>query len=162
MHLEYRLTFNDFLEANQAHLKSHRFLYLVLWVVSSLMVVAGLVSILIGNIWDSCYSIILGICIFPSFNLLQRYCLARTWKSQPSIREPITFEVTEEGLTVSSPYFQSNVKWQIYTGFLETKNLFMVYQSKQLYNLFPKRAFYSDEQINEFRELLRTMIVNHR
>jgi len=162
MNLEYRLTFNDFLEANQAHLKSHGFLYLFLWVVSGLMVVVGLASLLIGDIWNFCFSVILGICINPSFYLLQRYCLARTWKSQRCIREPVTLEVTEEGLTLSSPYFQSNLKWQIYTGFLETKNLFMVYQSERLFNLFPKRAFNSDEQINEFRELLRTMIVNSR
>ncbi len=160
MNLEYRITFNDFLEAHQAHLKSQRFLYLFIWIASISVVVVGVAGLFIGDIWNFCLLVIVGICINPSSNVLQRYCLARIWKSQPSIREPITLEVTKEGLTVSSPSFQSNLKWQIYTHFIETKNLFMVYQSKQIFNLFPKRAFSSDEYIHEFRELLRTRLGN--
>ena len=160
MNLEYRITFNDFLEAHQAHLKSQRFLYLFLWFISISVVVVGVAGLLIGRIWDFCFLVISSICINPSFNVLQYYCLARTWKSQPSIREPITLEVAKEGLTMSSSSFQSNLKWQIYTHFIETKNLFMVYQSKQIFNVFPKRAFSNDEQIHEFRELLRTKLGN--
>lgn len=159
MNLEYRLTFNDYLEANQAHLKSQRFSYFFLWVGSILLIVWGFDCILIGDILIFFFFVILGIFANPSFNPLQRYYLASTWKSQPSIREPITIEVTKEGLTLYSSYFKSHLKWQIYTGFIETKNLFMVYQSKRFFNWFPKRAFSSDEQVHEFRELLRTMIV---
>ena len=162
MNLEYRLTFNDYLEANQAHLKSRRFSYFFLWVGSTLLIVWGFDCILIGEIWIFFFFVILGIVANPLFNPIQRYYLAYTWDSQPSIREPITIEVTKEGVSLYSPYFQSHLKWQIYTRFIETKNLFMVYQSKRFFNLFPKRAFRNHEQVNEFRELLRTMIVKTR
>ncbi len=161
MYLEYRLTFNDYLEANQAHVKSQRFSYFFLWVGSIFLMVRGFDCILSGNIWIFFFFVILGIFANPSFNPLQRYYLARTWESQPSIRKPITIEITKEGITLYSPYFKSNLKWKIYIRFIETKNLFMIYQSNRFFNLFPKRAFSSDEQVNEFRDLLRTMIVKN-
>ena len=70
----------------------------------------------------------------------------------------MTLEISEEELTLSSPIFQSTLKWQIYTHFIETTNLFMVYQSKRLFNMFPKRAFSNEQELDEFRYLLERKI----
>ena len=70
----------------------------------------------------------------------------------------MNFEFTQEWIYQKSEKFENKLRWKIYIKFLETKNLFVLYQVSNVFNIFPKRAFDSDEQIEEFRELLRTKI----
>lgn len=70
----------------------------------------------------------------------------------------MTVEVNEETIKMKNPVFNSSVKWQLYIKAVETKNLFMIYQTKRLFDMIPKRAFSSNEQVEEFRELVRTKI----
>lgn len=159
MNIEFRLTLKDYQEASQAHIKSQHLLYFFNWSASILFLLLGVVMLFSKDILFSVFLVVIGICSNPSFNPLQNYFIARLWKSQPSIREPMTLEISEEGLTGSSPIFQSTVKWQIYTHFIETTNLFVVYQSKRLFNMFPKRAFSNEQELDEFRYLLERKIV---
>ncbi|MFB2894611.1 YcxB family protein [Aerosakkonemataceae cyanobacterium BLCC-F50] len=160
MKLEYQLTFNDYLEANQNHSKWRKIL---MWIIAIFFFILGLLSIIIIPAEPSSYIfLVLGICYIPLVKLIERYNLARIWKSQPSIREPITLEANEEGITLKSTLFESNIKWQVYTKFVETNKLLMLYQSNQSFNLLPKRAFSTNEQLNEFRELLRIKGIRSR
>ena len=172
MQLEYRLNLKDYQEANQTHFqKMQRLSYIFCWAVSVVFSVIGLLIVVdsillktgIGlNIINGCLFLALGIFLNPALNLLQRYMIYKNWKSNPSIREPVNLEVSEEGINSQGATFQSAIKWQIFTKFLESKNLFILYQSNNLFNMIPKRAFSSDEQIEQFRDLLRTMIVKSR
>ncbi|MGE5657476.1 MAG: YcxB family protein [Actinomycetota bacterium] len=160
MKLEYQLTLNDYVEASQAHLKSRSIL---LWIGSILFFLIGILSIIFNPAEGMGYCfVVLGIFYIPLIKLINRYQLTRLWKSQPSIREPISLEVNEERINFKSPAFESNVKWQVYTKFRETKKLFMLYQSHHLFNILPKRAFVSNEQLDQFRELLRTKGISSR
>jgi hypothetical protein len=67
-------------------------------------------------------------------------------------------EITQENLNIKGESFECTLKWKVYIKFMETPKSFMLYQSKNMFNLIPKRAFDSDEQIEEFRELLRAKI----
>ncbi|NET04958.1 MAG: YcxB family protein [Merismopedia sp. SIO2A8] len=60
---------------------------------------------------------------------------------------------------MQSPRVQSTVNWQVYTKFVETKNLFIIYSSKLTFNIVPKRAFVSREDLAQFRELLLAQVV---
>lgn len=181
MKLEYRLALKDYLEANQIHLKSQRLVYFLIWSISILLILIGLLSLgfyiyiltrhselvdkgdgFAYNFTSSVFLLVFGACLIPLVNLIQRYSLTRIWKTQPSIREPMTLEVTEEGFKLKSASFESNVKWQIYTHFFEATNFFMLYQSKQAFYLVPKRAFSSTDQVADFRELLSRKIVKLR
>lgn len=175
MDFEYRLTINDHLEANQAHFKSQSFLYVAVLGISTLCITAGLFYFVFGciliptQLMKGCLFAVLGLILValgvfcnPYINPLRRYAIARSWKSQPDIHEPRAIQVTEDGIIVKFPTFQSTINWQDYTHFIETKNLFMVYQDRRVFNLFPKRAFSSDHQVNQFRELLEKNIEKFR
>jgi hypothetical protein len=160
MKLEYQLTLNDYLEASQGQLKSRSFL---LWIFSILFFFMGLLFIMSNPAdWTNYCFFVVGIFYIPLIKLNQRYQLTRIWKSQPSIREPITCEFNEEGIIFKTSSVESNVKWQFYIKFLETKKLFMLYQSHHLFNILPKRAFMSNEQLDQFRELLPTKGISSR
>jgi hypothetical protein len=60
--------------------------------------------------------------------------------------------VENEGLKLSSDVSQSAAKWEAYTKFRETPNLFVLYAGPRLFYSFPKR-FFTPEQLAKFREL---------
>jgi hypothetical protein len=163
MLLEYRLSFQDYQEANQAHLKSQRWIYLFFW----FLIVGGLfllvMTLLIKRIPDLFSSVLflsLPLILFnPYFsNPIKDYFLNRFWKKLPNSHHPISLEVNEETLNFKSVTYESSLQWQFFIQAIETKNIFMLYQAKALFNMLPKRAFSSDEQMAEFRELVRTKI----
>ena len=80
------------------------------------------------------------------------------WKQNAHMHHPIASEVTEAGLSLDTLSLSSQVNWQLFIKFMETPNLFVLYQSPQLFSIFPKRAFASAAQIDEFRSLLQTQI----
>lgn len=75
-----------------------------------------------------------------------------------NFHHPITIEIDEDKLKIQTINCESSIRWQLYIKAIETKNIFMLYQAKALFNIIPKRAFNSDEELDEFRELVRTKI----
>lgn len=155
MRLNYQLTFQDYQEANQAYFKSQLLLIVGLSALIGLLVFLGIFNLIRrpDNL-EGYINLLLGLGFFPFINLLQRYNTARTWKTHPSLREPKILEVTEEGLTLQSSSFKATVKWQVYTGFLETKNLLILYSAKSTFDIFPKRAFIRSGELEKFRGML--------
>lgn len=66
----------------------------------------------------------------------------------------ILAEINDDGMTIQTKDSRAELKWSSFMKYLESRNLFVVYQSAQLMNVFPKRAF-SAEQVEVFRDLLR-------
>lgn len=163
MQLEYRLSLKDYQEANQAHLKSQRWIYFFFWFFM-LLGLFFLATFFLANtsidlfviVWFLFFPIIL---FNPYFsNPIKNYFISRAWKGLPNLHHPITIDVDEERLKIKTFNCESSLQWQFHIKAIETKNLFILYQAKTLFNMLPKRAFSSDEEVKEFRELLRTKI----
>jgi hypothetical protein len=82
-----------------------------------------------------------------------------TWRRTKFWHELASLQVTESGLDLETAKVNIKVKWQFYSHFLETQNLFLVYpcESVNFPHLFPKKAF-NREQRQVFRELLCSKI----
>lgn len=65
----------------------------------------------------------------------------------------MTLVISDDGIEVSISTAKTDYGWNGFTRYSETKNLFLVYQSKQVFNIFPKRAFAAGEA-DDFRKLL--------
>lgn len=82
----------------------------------------------------------------------------RSWRQKTNIwHELVTLQVSESGLELDTTNVSLKLKWQFYSHFLETENLFIIYFSDSQH-FFPKRAF-KPEQRQAFRELLCSKIV---
>lgn len=163
MQLEYRLSLKDYQEANQAHFKLQTWVYLVFWIFLLLWLLSITTLFVSGKELD--WFLIIYLLVFPILffnpyfsNPFKNYFIKRAWKGLPNLHHPISFEVNEETLKFKSLNFDSSLQWQLYIKAVETKNLFMLYQGKLLFNMIPKRAFNSDTQMEEFRELVRTKV----
>lgn len=155
MKLEYRLTLNDYLKAAQVTYNSWRFFKFLFCGINIFIVISAIFEIIRKPYHLYNYlSLIFGICNIPLIQFVLRRGVIDAWKNPANMmQEPINMDITEEVLSVKTSSVEAQIKWQIYTHFVETPNLLIVYLSSQQYYIFPKRAFSSEEQLS-FRELL--------
>ncbi|MEG4014190.1 MULTISPECIES: YcxB family protein [unclassified Microcoleus] len=82
----------------------------------------------------------------------------RSWIQKTNIwHDLVTLQVTESGLELETAKVSLKLKWQFYSHFSETENLFIIYFSDSQH-FFPKRAF-KPEQHQALREFLCSKIV---
>jgi hypothetical protein len=67
-------------------------------------------------------------------------------------RRTVTF--SETGVIADNPTGHHETQWDKYQGFRESKNLFLIYISRDAAALVPKRCFQAPSQLDEFRSLL--------
>lgn len=162
MNFEYRLTNQDYQEAYKANYQSQRIGYWLLWLVAGLLFFVGClyviaprgdrpISLLLGTL-----SIGLGISLIPE--VYHRLFFSGLWRSHPVVREPVSIEITEDWLVYHSDSIRAQIKWHVYTHFLETPNLFLIYPNHHLYGVLPKRALEHPDRISEFRQFLRQKV----
>jgi hypothetical protein len=82
----------------------------------------------------------------------------RIYYRNPLLFEMRTVTVSDEGLRSERQSGIIEAKWSTFVGFKETKNLFLMYQGKDVVGIVPKRAFPSPEPIAQFRNLLASKL----
>lgn len=64
---------------------------------------------------------------------------------------PLHGRVTEAGVHLESAYGTSDLPWELFFRFKATESLVILYQSAQMFNVFPRSFFGSDEDWRRFR-----------
>jgi len=86
------------------------------------------------------------------------YLSARSqFRGSPSARTSMTLEASDAGLHFRSEYSDSRIAWSAFVRWVDEKAVFTLFPNPRIFIVVPKRAFRPD-QINEFRELLRSRI----
>jgi hypothetical protein len=68
----------------------------------------------------------------------------------------VTFD--DDGLKSDSDVAHVEMKWTSFEKFKETNNLFLMYQTRDVVGIVPKRAFPSQEAVTQFRQLLASKV----
>jgi hypothetical protein len=162
MRLEFKYTFNDFVEANTTHSRFNR-IRTIVWIIVAPLLVAGFILMAIdesSHVSSSSVVSYLPVLIF--FALMSpwgmRLIYYVRWKGQPSLHAAITYEVTDGSVVVTTDTSRSEMKWETFTRFRESKNLFMLYAGRSLFYMIPKRAFAGETEETEFRELAKRRV----
>jgi len=82
----------------------------------------------------------------------------RIYSRNPRLYGRRTVIFDDEGLTSDSDVAHVEIKWSSFEKFKETKNLFLIYQTKDVAGITPKRAFPNPEAVEEFRNLLASKV----
>jgi|HubBroStandDraft_6_1064221.scaffolds.fasta_scaffold138088_4 hypothetical protein len=90
--------------------------------------------------------------------LAPRFFSKRQFRNNPMAQSPITVDISEAGFRFHNAHADSNVAWSAYVGWEESKSVFVIMPQPRIYVTIPKRAF-TEEQVREFREILRRNIV---
>lgn len=157
MTLSFRLTYDDYRAANRAHQSRARKTRLVSWLLAAVVIGAVLVRLYDGNPWR--FGIVVAAGLLGGaggltlWKTVMGWWLHREWQSNALVREPMTVEVCEAGLSFVLPSARNTVAWSAYGSFHEAPDLFLLYSSARAFHIVPKRVFASDAEMATFREL---------
>ena len=79
------------------------------------------------------------------------------WKSYPVMQYKFTAEVDADGIKTTCDIASGVRRWECFTGCFESANLFHLQEGAR-YLWIPKRAFASEAEIDQMRELLRSKL----
>jgi hypothetical protein len=68
------------------------------------------------------------------------------------------FTFSDEGATVVSATGEAKFLWSAWIKYQETGRFFLLYPSKQIVHIMPKRAFASEQELVDFRNLLKQKV----
>ena len=87
------------------------------------------------------------------------YFLARNaLRSSALSKGDLHYMFTDTGAESTTPASQGRIEWHGFYRAVELNDFFLLYMSSRVFNVIPKRAFSGPDQIEAFRELLRSKI----
>ncbi|MBD3880328.1 YcxB family protein [Phormidium tenue FACHB-886] len=90
-------------------------------------------------------------------NIFRQLSVWLAWKKSSNRHTQKALELSSTGYTLTGQNSHSAVEWSNYSCVIETRNLFMLYESRSCpFQVFPKRAFGSFEELERFRRLVRS------
>ena len=102
----------------------------------------------------------LGALLLFIVTLLHSYRVARVWKKEPSVHDSLMVDIGEDELHIVSQHEDGRIKWSAFSRFLETKNLFLIFRQRNVFNVIPKRIFRDASEIENFRQLLKKKLLS--
>jgi hypothetical protein len=96
----------------------------------------------------------IGLAIIFAPPLIRRWTSKRKWKREPLYHTEHTVSFSEEGVNFLMGRVESKLGWKYYQRMLESPEGFLLIYGNGSFNLFPKRAFPSQEAIADFRALV--------
>lgn len=161
MQATYQLTPDDFYQGMLAWRAQRKWQTWTRWIAYFIVGIALLISLLALLLTRSAAEtpialagIAFGVLWFAWMLLAPRFFSKRQFRNHPTAQSPVTFEASEAGLEFHSAHGDSKVSWSAYVGWGESKSVFVIMPQPRIYVTIPKRAF-AEEQVGEFRELLR-------
>jgi YcxB-like protein len=157
MEVQYACTLADYVEvlttARSRTLKRKIFSAVI---TMSLLTLGAAVMVSLGFRQSVAFPIM--VVLLAGFWLIRRQVLYPSWvrkdfASHPNFSRERTLRIDESGLNWSSEVDRSETKWQAFSRFQETENLFVLYLGERLAEAVPKRAL-AGAQLDEFRQLL--------
>lgn len=157
MKIQYRVTQDDFVELTWASFKANKKLRYTRYA----LVAVGL-AITLLPFWSPPFGerfpdwfipvgLVVAWCGIGPVLFLSWFA-RKNYKKQAALHQDSEVEITDESLAGRSSIGTSEVKWNAFDRFIETKNLFVLFRGVLFY-IFPKRAFAAGDA-EEFRALL--------
>ena len=75
----------------------------------------------------------------------------RTFSQQKDLAEVFTYSWNSEFIVARSAIGESKRPWKNYSKYAENAHIFLLYHADNLFEMFPKTWFQSQEQLDDFR-----------
>jgi YcxB-like protein len=93
------------------------------------------------------------------FLMSHSWLRARQTFKKGRLGEETQVEISDSGVDASNSVANTKFVWGAFSRYTESKNLFLVYQSQLMFNIFPKRAFAAGD-MDAFQGLLEQHLGN--
>jgi hypothetical protein len=94
-----------------------------------------------------------GAIVYLATPWLRRLTLKRRWARRPVYQAEHSVSFEEQGINYLMGWVESNFGWGYYERLLESPGGFLLVYGNDSFSLLPKRAFASEQSIDEFRAL---------
>jgi hypothetical protein len=101
---------------------------------------------------------LLGLIAGPAIMALIYVMARRGFHTNKALQEPIHYTLTEAGLEAIAPSSSGRTSWENFRKAYETKHDFLLFISDRMMYMIPKRSLTRGEDIEGFRELLRSRL----
>lgn len=88
------------------------------------------------------------------------YRAHRQVKKSPNLQGNVHFEFDDDGLVIQAAHLRSECKWKGVLKWREGKHCFLIYTAPKFANIFPKRFFQNQADVEGVRNLLRTKVAH--
>lgn len=158
VHLSFRYSEQDFVQAMRAHFASRLRLKLDL-------AVAAVAALLGLYVWQSMHLPWYGIPLFALSALLVLLLVAAfgvipglIFRREAKFRDQYSLTFSSDGIHFRTAHIDSQLKWSIYTRALVDAHSFILYYGSRSLTVIPKRVFESAEQLATFERLISEKI----
>ncbi|MBC7795957.1 MAG: YcxB family protein [Pyrinomonadaceae bacterium] len=150
------LTFNDFWRMNLWYLVTRRIITIVGIVILIAVIAISLSNGIIKG-YNPDYLSAFGLIAFVPFVLC--YVAYKNAKNASNaVKGSYRYVFSLEGIEFFSQTASSQILWIDLVKVVESRTDFLLFPQPQISYLIPKRAFESESQINDFREMLRSAL----
>lgn len=157
------LTEADVLAAYRLHRRTApawRWLFRILVLAIALELVLGVWLYLNGGAWRlPLIVVVLAVAVI----LLDRLVIfprriRRIYREQRALQLPWTVAVTDRGMESRSELGEGTTPWDMVIGWTQDADMILLYQSRVLFHMIPKRVFESPAQLDDALALLRKRV----
>lgn len=95
---------------------------------------------------------------FPKINPLLNWKFLQKYNKNFVVKEIRNVEINDTQLSLVLDSYREIRSWENYIKFVESSKIFLLYYSKEKYQIIPKRAFTTTSDLELFRNLLQNKI----
>jgi hypothetical protein len=123
--------------------------------VAWMLILAGVINLWFANLavpvsWGMpVFLVLFGVMLLIS----PRMTVKRAFATDRFLSEPITGEADEQGIRMEQAHGRSDLPWALMHKVVITPSLITIYQSAQLFRVFPREFFADEESWQAFRRL---------
>jgi hypothetical protein len=154
--LQYKISLKDFKDAYEHHWKSKK-------LGTKANIITSMAGVLVA-FGISLYNVIVGAvvlsigCILFAITLLRNFSYRKSYLNSPKFAKEIKVIFSDETIQTETAVGKSELTWDIYSSFTETKDYFLLYMSKNSFSIVPKSALKNNEALEDFRSLMKKKI----
>jgi hypothetical protein len=156
------ITEQDYVHAQWLRIKPRNRLWLLAYLFVGLGLLAAPVAIMV-SLHESATGAILAFVLLGAAALTPasvRRSWRRIYECQPSLRGTHHIEFSDTGMVWESPHSSGRTDWGVFVSCRESPQMFILFQSSNLFNMLPKRWFGEDQRaVDQFREILRARAI---
>lgn len=159
--IRYRMTEQEFMQACDAHWSTQH-----QGITSN--VITGLVCLLFGLamlflllFWLAIILATVG-CILFLITGARSLLWRRAFRDAKKYNEDIAVVIRDDSIHVESAEGTSDLNWNFFTGYLDTREFVLLYMTKRSFSVIPKSAFHDELSVQTFVDLVKSKLVKSR
>jgi hypothetical protein len=161
--ISYRLTLDEAQQAQSCHFRQFapRWSRMGLWLFSNLLAVAGVYVLVHDHDSQGYIFVLMGLYYPLLWPLERRWKIRRIFSKNPRDSE-VKWDISEDVLRLTDTDINAELKWSGITKAVQAPFGVLLYISKTMFHIFPRRVFGTEDEFAAFVEIVKSRVPRFR